>query len=87
MKTGPRLKSMKKTGNYKGVFSGEVLLMSSGQSFSGVKFGAQIVRNGKNYKSRLYDTEREAALWYDKKLIEFGEQPVNILKPKPSQVQ
>lgn len=82
MSRGPLLKSMKNTGNYKGVFSGEVYLMSSGQSCSGIKFGAQIMRKGINYRSILYDSEREAALWYDKKLIEFGEQPVNILKPK-----
>ena len=36
------------------------------------------VRRGKDFKN-----ERDAALWCDKALIEFGLPPVNILKPKP----
>jgi hypothetical protein len=29
---------------------------------------------------KLFPTEREAALWVDKKLIELGKEPKNILK-------
>lgn len=29
---------------------------------------------------RIFSTEREAAIWADKKLIEKGKEPVNILK-------
>lgn len=37
----------------------------------------------KNKFRKRYDTEREAALGVDKFLLTIGEQPVNILKPKP----
>ena len=33
-------------------------------------------------KSKVFETEREAALYVDKNLIEKGKKPVNILKPK-----
>lgn len=33
------------------------------------------------WKSNYLKTEREAALAYDKKMIELGKPPVNILKP------
>lgn len=36
--------------------------------------------NGRSFFG-LYDTEREAAIAYDKKMIESGREPVNILKP------
>lgn len=39
--------------------------------------------NRKGYRCRKYfDTEREAGLYIDKKLLELGEEPVNILKRK-----
>jgi hypothetical protein len=37
--------------------------------------------NGRSFFG-LYDTEREAAIAYDVKMIETGMEPVNILKPK-----
>jgi hypothetical protein len=33
-------------------------------------------------KKKMFDTEREAALFVDKKLIEKGKEPVNILVRK-----
>ena len=33
-------------------------------------------------KRSLHRTEKGAAIWYDKKLIEDGKEPVNILKRK-----
>lgn len=38
--------------------------------------------NNKRHFRRRFRTEREAALWYDKKRIEFQLEPVNILKRK-----
>lgn len=37
-----------------------------------------------NYKrySRVFDSDKDAAKWIDLKLIEFGKNPVNILKKK-----
>lgn len=32
------------------------------------------------YKKQGFKTDREAALWVDKRLIEAGKDPVNILK-------
>ena len=34
------------------------------------------------YKKTGFETEREAGLWVDMRLIEEGEEPVNILKRK-----
>lgn len=31
---------------------------------------------------KICSSEREAAIAYDKKMLELGKQPVNILKPK-----
>lgn len=41
-------------------------------------FGQQ----NKGGRSSRHATEREAAIAYDKMLIELGRKPVNILKPK-----
>lgn len=35
--------------------------------------------NGRRFTG-IYDTEKEAAIQYDKKMIENGKEPVNILK-------
>lgn len=45
------------------------------------RFSANLMRNNVR-KSWFFDTEREAGIAYDKWLIEFGEEPVNILKRK-----
>lgn len=37
---------------------------------------------GKNGNGKYFDTEREAALYVDKQLIEQGKEPVNILVRK-----
>lgn len=47
------------------------------------KYRAQIIRLEPSINWRAYfDTEREAAIAVDKKLIEIGEEPVNILVRK-----
>lgn len=46
----------------------------------GLKYkGTFFAKDGKG-NSKIKDTEREAALYVDQKLIENGKQPVNILK-------
>lgn len=40
-----------------------------------------INNNNKGY-TRNFDSDRDAAKWIDLKLIEFGKNPVNILKKK-----
>lgn len=40
------------------------------------------LKDGSRWVSPYRETEREAAIDYDKKLIEQGKPPVNILKPK-----
>lgn len=65
---------------YKGVASNEMrdgLMRRLGRQYI-----ARLTYKGQPWASARFDTEREAALTYDKKLIELGEQPVNILKPK-----
>ena len=43
---------------------------------------ASITKDGKKkYKDFPLSQSRKAALWYDKKRIEYGMEPVNILKP------
>lgn len=42
---------------------------------------AKVIKDSKHYIA-LLPTEREAALWVDKKRIELGLQPQNILKIK-----
>lgn len=70
--------SYKKSELYKGVYSGSINKLSSGQKSSGIIFWAKIEVKGQQYYSKMYKTEREAALWYDKKRIEHGLEPINI---------
>lgn len=44
-------------------------------------FRGQIKINNKTY-TREFDSDKDAAKWVDLKLIEFGKNPVNILKKK-----
>lgn len=49
------------------------------------KYKAQLSNKGlldSKWNGPIRDTEREAAIDYDKKLISLGRDPVNILKPK-----
>jgi len=39
-------------------------------------------RGGRRILNKRFSTEREAAIAYDKALIQLGEEPVNILKRK-----
>ncbi len=59
---------------YKGVYpcisSGKYLLWQATKMTKGVK------------KVKSFPSERGAAIFYDKLLIEEGKDPVNILKPK-----
>lgn len=48
----------------------------------GLRHYARIKRNNLSWTSKCYESERDAAIAYDKKLIELGELPVNILKKK-----
>lgn len=82
-----RTKNSKITGNYEGVYSCDIIKACSGQAIEGKKFFARFQHNRLIYKSLHFDSEKEAALWYDKKKIELGLQPVNILKPKSSPIQ
>jgi hypothetical protein len=49
--------------------------------------GKQIYYRGAvcKYSKRGFETEREAAIWVDMRLIEAGKEPVNILKRKKLQ--
>lgn len=47
-----------------------------------LKYYASISTNALKWYGRHRNTEREAAIDYDIKLIELGKNPVNILKPK-----
>jgi hypothetical protein len=53
--------------------------MSASGRVQAIKWKARVVHDKKHYICFL-DTEREAALWVDKKLIELGLPPKNILK-------
>jgi hypothetical protein len=44
-------------------------------------FAVCVIRGIVNWRS-VHETEREAAIAYDKKMIELGKEPVNILKRK-----
>jgi hypothetical protein len=49
--------------------------------------GKQIYYRGAvcKYSKRGFETEREAAIWVDMRLIEAGKDPVNVLKRKKLQ--
>jgi len=72
-----------KTSNYIGVFKTKsVQGTSSFIKYTNNKpWRAQIIKKGKKWQ-RCYETEREAAMAYDLKLIELGYPPVNILRQK-----
>lgn len=78
------MKNYLKSDKYKGVYSVELIKNSSGSSnnFNGKKFYAVKMVNYKKWKSKFFDKEIDAAKAYDLKLIEFGLEPVNILKRK-----
>jgi hypothetical protein len=46
--------------------------------------GKQIYYRGAvlKYSKRGFETEKEAAIWVDMRLIEAGKEPVNVLKRK-----
>lgn len=75
-----RSSNYKKSSLYKGVSSCFIRTSCSGQTLKGIKFCATITHRGTTYNSKLFEYEREAALWYDKKRLELGLEPVNILK-------
>lgn len=54
---------------------------SKGKTAKMVWQAQYVMPNGKLWSSR-HETEREAALAYDKKMLELGKEPVNILKRK-----
>lgn len=69
---------MGKTSHYKGVvFSIRKL---HGRDYPKWQASCRLSDN-KRWNS-YHDTEREAAIAYDKKRIELGKDPVNVLKPK-----
>jgi hypothetical protein len=44
-----------------------------------IRWKGRVIVN-KMYYAAFFDTEKEAALWVDKKLISLGKSPKNILK-------
>ena len=75
-----KIKKYKKSKKYKGVYSQEIIKTSAGQAFWGLHFRSQIQIKGTLYHSKFYKTEREAAVWYDKTLIDHGMEPIHIFK-------
>ena len=65
---------------FKGVHS--QFLKRNGKNI-GIRFMAVHRCNHVIWKSKLFETEIEAAKAYDLRLIELGLEPVNILKRKP----
>ena len=63
---------------YKGVGSYE--LINNGKSFGRVYQAQLMIKNGNRWHSKNFTSAKEAALAYDKKRIELGLEPVNILK-------
>lgn len=72
-----RLVTLEKS-KYKGVYLGYKV---SGKDRN-LPWSAQLTSNGSKWHSKYFLTEREAAIAYDKRLIELGKPPVNILKAK-----
>lgn len=62
----------------KSKYKGVTMFLSNGKD---VFYNYQITHKGVKYNG-TYKTEREAALQFDKRRIEFGKEPLNILKPK-----
>jgi hypothetical protein len=66
------------TSKYKGVaYAGRI--KGKGHAFWKAQY--ENAQSGMNWE-KLTKTERQAALEYDKKMLELGKEPVNILKPK-----
>ena len=76
-------KKIAKSDLYHGVTKVESIVRGDRMSASGrtqeIKWKGKVVHKHNHYICFL-DTEREAALWVDKKLIELGLPPKNILK-------
>jgi len=69
---------MAKSKRYKGVYSDR--RMSYGRVRKGIRWRAQHMHKGAKWNSVHFDTEREAAIAYDKRMIYLGMEPVNILR-------
>ena len=66
---------MARISQYKGVY------LYAGNTKDNVpKWIAKVQRKNVEWSSKPFNTEREAAIAYDKKLIELREQPINILR-------
>ncbi len=74
---------VKKTG-YKNVYKKRSSWLTRGKEGEEFIYEYKIIVNGREIRScsKAFKTERDCALALDKKLIELGHQPINILVKK-----